>query len=69
MQVEDGDMQRVGKATGAKVQTTTNNMDPSVLGTCSRFEEKQVGQARGTAGGAISNLVALPCVSLWWSGG
>ncbi len=29
-------------ATGARVQTTVNNLDVKVLGTCARFEEKQV---------------------------
>lgn len=40
--VETGDMERVTKATGAKVQTTVNNLDTKVLGTCERFEERQV---------------------------
>lgn len=44
--VEEGDLQRVVKATGAKVQTTVNNLDPKVLGTCQRFEEVQVGAER-----------------------
>jgi hypothetical protein len=35
-------MERVFKATGARVQTTVNNLDPAVLGTCAEFEEKQV---------------------------
>jgi T-complex protein 1 subunit eta len=53
--VESGDIERVTKATGAKAQTTVNNLDPKVLGTCERFEERQVrgggraGQARGRA--------------------
>lgn len=29
--------------TGARVQTTVNNLDKAVLGTCARFEERQVG--------------------------
>ncbi|GIL87422.1 hypothetical protein Vretimale_1664 [Volvox reticuliferus] len=44
--VETGDIERVTKATGAKVQTTVNNLDPAVLGTCARFEERQVGAER-----------------------
>lgn len=46
MQVEAGDMERVSKATGARVQTTVNNLDVSALGTCATFEEKQVGAER-----------------------
>ena len=42
VQVEDPDLQRVVQATGAKVQTTVNNLDVKVLGTCTRFEERQV---------------------------
>eukprot|EP00218_Dolichomastix_sp_CCMP3274_P008038 CAMPEP_0170144498 /NCGR_PEP_ID=MMETSP0033_2-20121228/14043_1 /TAXON_ID=195969 /ORGANISM="Dolichomastix tenuilepis, Strain CCMP3274" /LENGTH=583 /DNA_ID=CAMNT_0010381001 /DNA_START=6 /DNA_END=1758 /DNA_ORIENTATION=+ len=44
--VEEGDMQRVLKATGAQLQTTVNNLVPGVLGTCGRFEERQVGNER-----------------------
>ncbi|GLC39460.1 T-complex protein 1 subunit eta [Pleodorina starrii] len=44
--VESGDLERVTKATGAKVQTTVNNLDPAVLGTCASFEERQVGAER-----------------------
>ncbi|GLI70076.1 hypothetical protein VaNZ11_014849 [Volvox africanus] len=44
--VETGDIERVTKATGAKVQTTVNNLDPAVLGTCAQFEERQVGAER-----------------------
>eukprot|EP00195_Chlamydomonas_chlamydogama_P012204 CAMPEP_0202900104 /NCGR_PEP_ID=MMETSP1392-20130828/9835_1 /ASSEMBLY_ACC=CAM_ASM_000868 /TAXON_ID=225041 /ORGANISM="Chlamydomonas chlamydogama, Strain SAG 11-48b" /LENGTH=552 /DNA_ID=CAMNT_0049586421 /DNA_START=124 /DNA_END=1778 /DNA_ORIENTATION=- len=48
--VEEGDLQRVAKATGARVQTTVNGLTAEnaagVLGTCERFEEKQVGAER-----------------------
>jgi len=44
--VTDDDMRRVGKATGASVQTTVNNLIPEVLGTCKLFEERQVGSQR-----------------------
>eukprot|EP00877_Chromochloris_zofingiensis_P005140 jgi/Chrzof1/14627/Cz09g09290.t1 len=44
--VADEDLQRVAKASGAKVQTTVNDLSPSVLGTCAKFEEKQVGAER-----------------------
>uniref|UniRef100_A0A6S8GTD6 T-complex protein 1 subunit eta n=1 Tax=Dunaliella tertiolecta TaxID=3047 RepID=A0A6S8GTD6_DUNTE len=44
--VEGPDMDRVAKATGARVQTTVNGLDPAVLGTCSSFEERQVGAER-----------------------
>lgn len=40
------DLARVSKATGARVQTTVNNMSPDVLGTCGSFEERQVGGER-----------------------
>ena len=40
------DMERVAKATGARTQTTVNGLTAesakSFLGTCKRFEEKQV---------------------------
>jgi hypothetical protein len=29
-------------AAGARMQTTVNNLDKAVLGTCERFEERQV---------------------------
>jgi len=44
--VEDLDMKMICKATGAMIQTTTNELDENVLGTCGTFEEKQVGDER-----------------------
>ena len=44
--VPEDDLRRVCKATGAQVQTTVSNLIPSVLGTCGRFEERQVGKER-----------------------
>lgn len=41
--VEEGDMRRVAKATGAAVQTSTNGIYEGVLGTCAEFEEKRMG--------------------------
>jgi T-complex protein 1 subunit eta len=47
LQVEVADMERVAKATGARTQTTVNGLTAdsakAFLGTCKRFEEKQVG--------------------------
>lgn len=42
------DLERVAKATGARVQTTVNGLLPGsdVLGKCGLFEEKQVGAER-----------------------
>eukprot|EP01111_Echinosteliopsis_oligospora_P009710 TRINITY_DN289_c0_g1_i2.p1 TRINITY_DN289_c0_g1~~TRINITY_DN289_c0_g1_i2.p1 ORF type:complete len:626 (+),score=194.73 TRINITY_DN289_c0_g1_i2:201-1880(+) len=44
--VVEEDLKRVCKATGAAIQTTVNNIIPSVLGTCALFEERQVGGNR-----------------------
>jgi T-complex protein 1 subunit eta len=44
--VPDDDMKRIAKATGAQIQTTVNNVTPDVLGTCGKFEEKQIGAER-----------------------
>ncbi len=46
--VEEQDMQRACKATGAAVQSTVNALpeDGAFLGTCARFEERQVGGER-----------------------
>eukprot|EP01025_Chloroclados_australasicus_P020302 TRINITY_DN213_c0_g3_i1.p1 TRINITY_DN213_c0_g3~~TRINITY_DN213_c0_g3_i1.p1 ORF type:complete len:587 (-),score=93.81 TRINITY_DN213_c0_g3_i1:182-1774(-) len=44
--VTEEDLLRVSQATGARVQSTVNNLDKKVLGTCGRFEEKQVGNER-----------------------
>ena len=44
--VTDGDLKRVAKATGAQVQTTTNDLSDKVLGQCGEFEERQVGDER-----------------------
>lgn len=42
------DLERVSKATGARIQTTVNGLvpDSDVLGQCGLFEEKQVGAER-----------------------
>ena len=44
--VNNEDMLRIAKATGATLQTTVNNITPDVLGTCGKFEEKQIGAER-----------------------
>jgi T-complex protein 1 subunit eta len=44
--VEEGDMKRVAKATGASMQTTTNGLTDDILGSCGLFEERQVGDER-----------------------
>ena len=48
--VENADIERITKATGARIQTTVNGLNPesakTVLGTCATFEEKQVGAER-----------------------
>ncbi len=44
--VTNEDINRVAKSTGAVLQTTVNNISPDVLGTCEKFEEKQVGAER-----------------------
>merc|ERR1719482_197653 len=44
--VEHMDMLRMSRATGGQVQTSCNDLSPEVLGTCKKFEEKQVGGER-----------------------
>jgi len=44
--VEDADLKRVSKATGGTIQTSTNGLFEGILGTCGKFEEKQVGDER-----------------------
>ena len=44
--VAPDDLDRVAKATGARTQTSINNLSPDVLGTCALFEEKRVGDER-----------------------
>ncbi|CAD7955453.1 unnamed protein product [Amoebophrya sp. A120] len=45
--VEHADLDRTRRATGAAVQTTvTAGLDPSVLGSCGKFEEVQIGAER-----------------------
>eukprot|EP00759_Apiculatamorpha_spiralis_P016111 PhF_6_TR22500/c1_g1_i1/m.31901/K09499/CCT7; T-complex protein 1 subunit eta len=56
------DMNRVARATGAKVQNTTNNITVDLLGTCAKFEENQVGQERynlftGCLGAKTSTII------------
>jgi T-complex protein 1 subunit eta len=44
--VPQDDINRVAKATGAVLQTTVNNVAADVLGTCGKFQEKQIGAER-----------------------
>lgn len=44
--VTQDDVHRVARATGAKMQTSVNNLIPEVLGTCGLFEERQIGGER-----------------------
>jgi len=44
--VELGDMMRLQRGIGASIQTSCNDLNPTVLGTCAKFEERQVGGER-----------------------
>lgn len=44
--VPNEDLIRLGQATGAVIQTSLNDLNPSVLGSCALFEEKQIGSER-----------------------
>jgi T-complex protein 1 subunit eta len=44
--VEDADLKRMSKATGAMIQTTVSDLTAADLGTCATFEERQVGAER-----------------------
>jgi len=44
--VAEEDLLRVTKSTGARIQTTVNDLTPDQMGTCEVFEEKQVGNER-----------------------
>jgi len=44
--VTDEDLRRVAKATGGQIQTSTNTITDTMLGTCGLFEERQVGSHR-----------------------
>jgi T-complex protein 1 subunit eta len=44
--VQEDDLKRVAKATGGRLQSTTNDLNPSILGHCAKFEERQVGKER-----------------------
>jgi T-complex protein 1 subunit eta len=44
--VASDDMERVVQATGASIQSTCSDIQPQHLGTCERFEERQIGGER-----------------------
>ena len=44
--VPDEDLKRTMKACGGSIQTSVGNLIASVLGTCQKFEEIQVGGDR-----------------------
>jgi len=44
--VDNEDLDRTRRASGAEIQTTVQGITPDVLGTCGSFEEKQIGAER-----------------------
>lgn len=44
--VPPDDMHRVSKATGGMIQTSLGDLQPSILGTCEEFNERQIGGDR-----------------------
>ncbi|KAI9889152.1 MAG: T-complex protein 1 subunit eta [Vezdaea aestivalis] len=44
--VASDDLERVVQATGGSIQSTCSNIQPQDLGTCERFEERQIGGER-----------------------
>ena len=69
-QMQEADLHRVAVATGAQVQTTVNNLNPRVLGTCTSFEEKQVFSLASSAlctGVRIRSMHSNPpCANMKW---
>ena len=68
MQVAEEDLQRVAQATGAAVQTTVNELDPRVLGTCRHFEEVQVRYVAGSLEMSLIDLLASMLTSICCAG-
>ena len=56
--VVDEDLKRTMKACGGSIQTSVSNLTDSVLGSCQKFEEIQVGGER---------LVFISCCHISWS--
>jgi T-complex protein 1 subunit eta len=63
--VADEDLRRVAEAAGARVQTTVNALEPSVLGSCARFEERQVGAERFNIFTGARSRLLLKCFMLF----
>ncbi len=57
--VPNEDINRVAKSTGAVLQTSVNNISPDVLGTCGKFEEKQIGAERYNLFEDCPNVIGL----------
>ncbi len=60
--VQAADLERISRATGARVQTTVYGLTSDVLGSCGQFEESQVGAERfnlftGCPGGTTATFV------------
>ncbi|KAL0233404.1 hypothetical protein PCE1_001920 [Barthelona sp. PCE] len=60
--VNADDMRRICIATGCKLQSSVNELNDSVLGTCEDFHEKQIGSKRveilrGCPGGALTFIL------------
>ncbi|MPD01749.1 T-complex protein 1 subunit eta [Portunus trituberculatus] len=59
--VVEQDLKRTIKACGGAIMTTAHDLCDSVLGTCKRFEEQQIGAERCVGG--RSYLVLRVCVA------
>lgn len=44
--VQEDDLKRVAKATGGAIQSTTSDLNKSILGSSAKFEERQIGKER-----------------------
>jgi T-complex protein 1 subunit eta len=53
--VDEADLARTRLATGAEIQTTVNGLSPTVLGSCGKFEEVQIGSERWNVFGECSS--------------
>ena len=60
--VEEQDLKRTMQACGGAIQTTTASLTDDVLGTCSDFEEIQIGGER-----SVQYLFLCQSFCKWWS--
>jgi chaperonin GroEL (HSP60 family) len=66
--VAEEDLKRTMKACGGSIQSTCQNLQGNVLGSCEKFEEIQIGGERSVSFGKNKLPICYLKLIIWFSG-